>query len=315
MKVLVVGCGSIGKRHISNLVGLDGIDRIFVYTKNTQYLDTLEKKGKITIIYDLEETDADFAIIANETNKHIDTAVQLAERGINLFIEKPLSHNLDRIEALKEAVKRRKIKVFIAYNLRFLSAIEYIKKQLSQKVIGNLYFAKIEVGQFLPSWRPNVDYRQSYSAKKAMGGGVALDLSHEVDYMRYFFGDPLLWKVIKTRVSNLEIDSDDIFEGIYLFSDDFVCNVHLDYLQMTKRRKIRIVGSRGSIVCDFVNKYMNVTLEGRESILNDEKMFDINKTYMEEMKHFIKVIKSGNEPAISLSDGIEALKLLEDGNV
>lgn len=317
MKVLVVGCGSIGKRHIRNLTGLNIVEDILIFTKNAQCLDNFEDKKKLKIVNALAFNDikVDFAIIGNETNKHIDTAIFLAERGIHLFIEKPLSHNLDKAEILKEIAERRKVKVFIAYNLRFLGAMKYIKKQLSEKNVGDLYFAKIEVGQFLPSWKPNTDYRLSYSASRARGGGVSLDLSHEIDYMRYFFGDPCSWKVIKTKVSNLEIDSDDIFEGIYLFPDNFICNVHLDYLQADKKREIRIAGSKGTIVCDFVKKYIELTTDYGRTIINDEEMFDINRAYVDEMCHFIKVIKEDMNPNISLSDGVKALELLEGGDV
>lgn len=315
MKVLVVGCGSIGKRHIRNLIELNIIKDILIFTKNIQCLDNFEDKKKIKMINSINDIKVDFAVISNETNKHMDTAILLADQGIPLFIEKPLSHSLDKVEILKNILERKKIKAFIAYNLRFLGAIECIEKQLSNKAIGDLYFAKIEVGQYLPSWRPDADYRLSYSASKGRGGGVSLDLSHEIDYMRHLFSDPCSWKVVKTRVSKLEIDSDDIFEGIYLFPNDFICNVHLDYLQTDKKREIRIVGSKGIIICDFIRKYIELTTNNGKTITDKKGMFDINRTYVDEMRHFIEVIKGDKEPKISLSDGIRALELLEDGNV
>ena len=115
--------------------------------------------------------------------------------------------------------------------------MKYVKDRLSEKIIGDLYFAKIEVGQFLPLWRPDRDYRDSYSASKAKGGGVALDLSHEIDYMRYLLETPVTGKYLKARASKLEIDSDDVFEGIYRYDNNFICNVHMDYLQKDKNVK------------------------------------------------------------------------------
>lgn len=315
MKVLVIGCGSIGKRHINNLIRLNNIENVLVCTKNVHCLDDLKNKSKIKIINSLNDVKADFAIIANETIKHLDTAILLAEKGINLFIEKPLSCDLDKVDILKDIVEKKKLKVFIAYNLRFLGAVEYIKTLISKKTIGNLYFAKIEVGQFLPFWRPDRDYRHSYSASRLKGGGVALDLSHEIDYMRYFFGDPCSWKVIKTKVSKLEIDSDDIFEGIYLFSNNFLCNVHMDYLQVNKKRNIRILGDEGTMICDFIGKYIKLVHNRKETVVSGEDMFDGDKTYMDELNHFIQSIELDTEPRIMLSDGIKALRLLEDGNV
>lgn len=316
MKVLVVGCGSIGRRHVNNLLKLDNIENILIYTKHCpENLKTEDRKEKIVIINSLRDAEVDSAIIANETYKHIDTAIFLAEKGINLFIEKPLSHNLKKVDSLRDVVKRKKIKAFIGYNLRFLGAIEYIKDRLSKGILGNLYFAKIEVGQNLLQWRPDRDYRNSYSSSREKGGGVALDLSHEIDYMRYLFGDPCYWKVIRTKVSGLEIDSDDIFEGVYVYDNNFVCNVHMDYLQLDKKRDIRIVGSEGTLVCDFVKKNIRVNRNNKEETVNDASLFDINKTYENELIHFMASIENDTEPKVTLEDGIKALKLLEDGNV
>lgn len=315
MNALVVGCGSIGKRHINNLIKLNNIESVFVYTKNKNCLKELDldNKSKIRTINNLSDIKPDFAIIANETYKHIGTAISLAERGVNLFIEKPLSHSLKKTDTLLKIVKEKDLKVFVAYNLRFLKAMEFIKEQISKKSIGDLYFARIEVGQYLPQWRPDKDYRDSYSASKIRGGGAALDLSHEIDYMRYLFGEPGNWKVIKAKVSDLEIDSEDIFEGIYLYDNNFICNVHMDYLQLNKKREIRIVGSKGEIICDFIKN--KITVNNKNRVINGKKMFDINKTYTDELIHFIESIKKDTEPVITLEDGIKVLMLLEDKNV
>jgi predicted dehydrogenase len=140
-------------------------------------------------------------------------------------------------------------------------------------------------------------------------------LSHEIDYMRYLFGDPCTWKVLETKVSQLDIESEDMFEGIYQFSDKFVCNVHMDYLQRDKKREIRIVGSKGTIICDFLGKHIKLKVNGDETLINNESMFDIGRTYLDELEHFIASKNTNIEPDITLSDGIKVLKLLEDGNV
>jgi len=322
MKVLVVGYGSIGRRHVGNLLKLSDVSNITVCTKIKTSIKNLDNSDRVQFIDSLSQfapsspQHFDFSIIANETYKHIETAILLAEKGINLFIEKPISHNLEKIKILEDIVKKREIIVFIGYNLRFLGAIQYIKEELIKGTIGDLYFVKIEVGHYLPLWRPWRGYRSSYSAVKAMGGGAALDLSHEIDYMRYLFGDPCYWRVIKTKVSSLEIDSDDIFEGIYMYRNNFICNVHMDYLQSDKRREIRIVGSKGSLICDFVKGEIRITIGGDErTVIDNRDMFDLNRTYMDELLHFIEAVKDNTKPRITLDDGIGALRLLEDGNV
>lgn len=312
MNVLVVGCGAIGRRHITNLLNIDTVERILIYTKVKDCLTYFDRKKSIASVHSLHEVKADFAIVANETCKHIETAIVLAEQGFDLFIEKPLSHNLERVDVLKEIVKQRNLKVFVAYNMRFLGALNAMKNLLTKKMIGQPYFAKIEVGQYLPSWRPGRDYRESYSAHSEKGGGVALDLSHELDYMRYLFGEPCCWKVLNTKVSDLEIDSADMFEGLFLYESGFVCNVHLDYLQMEKKRKIRIVGSEGVLVCDFVNQEMRIIKNNSEERIDDKSLFDLPGSYMSELHHFIDSIQNDTEPCITTDDGIKALKLLSD---
>ncbi|MBZ0155807.1 MAG: Gfo/Idh/MocA family oxidoreductase [Alphaproteobacteria bacterium] len=320
MRVIVVGYGSIGKRHVCSLLKFNNIAKISIFTG---IKEEIPLDGRIQLIDSslyslddiLEHERFDFAIVANETYKHIDTAITLAEKGIPLFIEKPLSNNLDRVETLREIIDAKKLKVFIAYNLRFLGAIRKAKQELKKGAIGQPYFAKIEVGQYLPDWRPNSDYRKLYSADGLRGGGAGLDLSHEVDYMYHLFGMPSSWKVFKAKVSALEINSEDIFEGMYQFENGFLCNVHMDYLQRIKKRTLRIIGSNGTITLDIAGKYMEI-VNGREiQYLTDETFFDTGRTYIDELRHFIDAVKSDTPPLISLNDGISVLKLLEDKNV
>ncbi len=317
MNVLVVGCGSIGKRHIHNLVKFDKVKRVFVYTRSKDCFDALDmSSGKILPVTNLEGISPDFAVICNETHKHLDTAISLAKKGVHLFIEKPLSYNLTNTENLRNIAAKKNIKVAIGYNLRFLRAVGFIKEKIEKKYIGNLYFARFEVGQYLPDWRKFVDYRKSYSASSKKGGGVFLDLSHEIDYMRYLFGDPIDWKVIKTRVSGLEIDSDDIFEGIYRYRNNFVCSVHMDYLEPQKRRFARIVGSKGVITLDLAKMQIRVERAGKkELVVRKTSYFDLNKTYIDELKDFIVSIETGRNPCITIQDGIKALKLIREKNV
>jgi predicted dehydrogenase len=319
LKVLVVGYGSVGRRHVANLTRIGGIDEVFVYTKMAGNGDSnVEKKitfldaSNTTMNEACKQARADFAIIANQTYKHIDTALVLAENGLHLFIEKPLSHNKERINVLKEVVQSMQLKVFVAYNLRFLPAIQLIKNQLSQKAIGELYFARIEAGRYLPSWRTSIAYQVCYSAREEFGGGVHLDLSHEVDYMRYLFGDPYNWKTMKSKVSDFEISSKDIFEGLYEYHNGFICNVHMDYLQRKPMRQIRILGSRGSIVCDLVNKWMELRSDESECRFTEERFFKIEDTYVDELRIFMECINSNKYPNITIVDGERVLELLED---
>jgi len=312
--VLLVGCGSIGKRHLSNLLKRATIEKLYIVTKNEHCCDC-QQSDKIIFSESLEGIRADMAVIANETQKHMATAIQLASAGMHLFIEKPLSCNLDDFDMLQSLVEKNNLKAFVGYNLRFLKAFHTLREIIDKKSIGEPYFAQIEVGQYLPTWRPDRDYRKTYSANRKKGGGVALDLSHEIDYMRYLFGDPCTWKVLKTRVSKLQIDTDDIFQGTYVFPNQFICTVHMDYLQRQTTRTIRIIGSEGTLVCDFIDKQIQVTVNDTMTAITDEDLFDITRTYQDEMDHFITAVEMGSEPMITLDDGKKICELIEDGNV
>lgn len=310
MNALVVGCGSIGRKHIANLIGLDCIGRVYVYSKVKNIRDIFHSR-KVEPVKGLNAP-ADFAIIANETYKHIDTAISLAKNGLNLFIEKPVSNNLDGINKLKLVARKNNIKIAVGYNLRFLGCIKLIKGLLKKGRLGKLYFARFEAGQYLPDWRKNIDYRECYSSFESKGGGVSLDLSHEIDYMRYFFGEPYDYKTMKARSGSLKIDSEDIFEAVYFFDNNFVCSVHLDYLRRNKERRIFILGSKAQLECDLVSKKLTIKKNnGRDSVLTRSGYFDIEKTYKDELRDFIKAIKSGKKPDVSIEDGIKVLELLE----
>lgn len=320
MRALVAGFGSAGKRHISNLLELEGMEGITVLTSHwsgewsgppgVRFIGSLDGIGERGA-----PSGADFAILANETGKHLETAIALARKGVDLFIEKPLSHSLEGVESLVDAVRESGVRVFVAYNMRFMGAIRRVKEELERGAVGAPYFARIEAGQFLPYWRPGSDYRKGYSGSKKRGGGVHLDLSHELDYMRFLFGDPLSWKTARAGVSSLEIDSEDVFEGIYHYGDGFICSVHLDYLQRRKTRKIIVVGSCGRIECDLVEGSIVVESRGTEERIDDERLFGLDGTYKDELAYFLDALKKGDDPEPGLHDGIAVLKLLEDSGV
>ena len=320
MNALVIGYGSIGKRHVDNLLKLSQIERIIVCSNHLDSFQNHPEREKLRSVRSLEELfpmmsngkQFDFAIVANETYKHVETANALAGYGINLFIEKPISDSAKKAISFKKVAEKSNIKIFVAYNFRFLGAIQYIKNQISAGVFGSLYFGEIEVGQYLPSWRPLSDYRESYSARKEQGGGAALDLSHEIDYMRYLFGDPVSWESMKSKVSDLDINSEDLFKGIYRFSSGFLCSVHTDYIRHNRKRRMNLVGSKGTLECDFIEKYSKIQKNtGEISLIKDAHLFDVDESYRSELNHFIECIEKDKTPLITLDDGIEVLKLIE----
>jgi len=307
MRALVIGCGSIGRRHIRNLAGM-GVRDIRVVSRRPGCLRPLGGlPARVTVIGSAAGVAADFAMICNETDRPFRRADPFLKRGMPVFIEKPVSHSLKEARRLLPWARRGKI--FIAYNFRFLGAIRHIKGLLDRRVLGTVYSARFEVGQYLPDWRPGRDWKRTYSADPKRGGGVALDLSHEIDYMRYLFGDPVRHATMRSRAGGLESKVESLFEGLYQYADGFTCSVHMDYLQRIPRRTIRIVGTKAVLECDLIGKRMEILSPGRRRVLTDKRFFDLDKTYRDELAHFIRCVAGRERPLIGVPDGIRALEL------
>ncbi len=314
MKALVCGFGSIGRRHVRNLARLPGIDSVEVYTRIPGDSALMELPPKARFIRRPEESNADLCVVANDTSLHVATALEMAKKGMHLFIEKPVSHGLAGTRRLADTVRRRRLTAAVGYNLRYLGCLGEIRSALRRREIGKLLCARISAGYFLPAWRKGG--RKAYSCFRSKGGGVDLDLSHELDYMRWLFGEPREWKVVKGRSGQVTVDSCDHFDGIYSFPGGFVCGVHLDYLKKEKERVIEITGSRGAISCDLVAGRLRIECDGKPArLLKGKRYFDLDATYVAEMKDFLACARGKKRALCGLEDAIKTLRLLEDGHV
>ncbi|MCC3646345.1 Gfo/Idh/MocA family oxidoreductase [Cytobacillus oceanisediminis] len=307
MKVLFVGLGSIGKRHLKNFLDLNDDADVLIY-KPSKIKEHLPFKQYIN--YDealLELPDAVF--ICNPTHLHVEYAIKAAKKGCHLFIEKPLSHNLNGVKELVEIVRENNIVAFIGCNLRFHPGLRKVKNLIEKSSIGKIYSISVYAGQYLPDWRPSKDYRQTYSASEEYGGGVIMDLIHELDYLKWLLGDFKEVCALSGKVSNLEINCEDIAEILLKTKSDVIAHIHLDYLQRNYSRGCKIIGENGTITWNYSG---NIIKEF--NILNNEWKsydieFDINKMYLEEMEHFIKCIKNTCKPLVNIEEGERVLEI------
>lgn len=308
MVVGVIGFGSIGKRHCLNLLEL-GIKNIILFRETGSGNDlNLEE------IYDFDiflNRPFDFIIISNPTSLHYKYLKIILEKNINVFIEKPVVSNWFEYEAIKEFTKEYSGFSMVAYNMRFHPVVMKVKELLDQKHIGKVYSARFFVGQYLPDWRPNTDYRTSYSSINEMGGGVILDLSHEIDMARFLFGEvERNFHAISTKISNLEIDTEDIAEIHYQSETKVIVSLHLDYLVRGYSRYFEIIGEKARIFGDFSNNTLQVIGDKNELIINENfSEFDRNKMYLDLMTFYIENYKLGKQVKLNLNDGLETLKI------
>ena len=315
MHILVVGAGSIGQRHIKNLVGLGITVSIVEPTKNgfvEGWGRTLAGKFLYSSILEaFEQPDYDAAIVAVPTYLHMEVAVSLAQHNMPLFIEKPVSHCMEDVLFFQGEMEHYKQWAVVGYSMRFHPAIQIIKDLLPQ--IGTPLYARAEVGQYLPDWHPEEDYRNWYMAHEDQGGGALLDLSHEIDYMRWLFGDiKVLEGYVSTHPhSNLEMDADNIAELTGVVGESVICSIHMDLLDRSYNRRLRIVGSEGTISWDWGDGSVLLYLPGGEDPNEYPYYTDRNIQFKEEMEAFVDSVQSGipHPTLATLEDGIEVLKV------
>lgn len=311
MKVLVVGYGSIGKRHIDNLSSLQ-TSEILVCTKR-KYDEFLRKKN-CKVFKSLRKCIVErpnVALITDITSEHVAIAIKLANMGINLFIEKPLSNSFNNVKKLLSVVKKRKLTTMVGCNLRFHPCIKKIKEMISEKEIGRIISVHVENGSYLPDWHTYEDYRNSYAARKDLGGGVVLTCIHEIDYLYWFFGNVKEIFSITGKFSDLKITAEDLSSILLRFKNNVVAEVHLDYFQNPAFRSCKIIGTKGIIYWDSnINLVKVYDIKKKKwSIKMRLREFDENETYIREINHFINCVKKNKKTINTIEDGAKTLEI------
>jgi len=313
MKFLIAGLGSIGERHLKNLKSLYDCE-ILAYRVIERDRNDLVKKYGVKSLRDLKEAldlRPDGVLVTNPTSLHIPVALASARRECNLFIEKPLSHQLDGVLELERIVHEKDLVCLVGCNFRFHPGLMKIKSFLEEGRIGKVLSARIEAGEYLPDWHPREDYREGYSAKNSLGGGAILTLIHEIDYAYWFFGLPEKVFAFAEKLSPLQMDVEDTAEILLKFSDEKIVEIHLDYLQRSPSRSCQIIGEEGTILWDYQKNQVELfTAKNRNwQIFPGEKCFERNQMFLEEMRHFVSVVEGREKPQVTLKDGIEVLKI------
>ncbi len=299
MNVLLIGYGSIGKRHFEILSSMQFIKEISIVTKQNLSIPTSKIYHKINDIENLSKFD--YFIIANETYNHHNSFKHIIQRVKNkiILIEKPL---FEKVYDLTVGNNN----VYVAYNLRFHPIIEYIKNQIQDSKI--LYFNVI-TGQYLPTWRPDQDYRKSYSSSLKKGGGVLRDLSHELDYTIWLCGNIRELLSINSKISNLEIDSDDIFTSVGRTKDNVIINLTMDYLSKIPSRQILIYLEDKTIKADLNNGI--VSISNNSDITIDHREIDSERNISYKKMHESIILKNGKN-VCSYHEGLSILEIIDN---
>ena len=302
VKICFFGMGSIGKRHLKNLVKILKERKLnfeIDVVKRTREVDE-EVRFYINNIYSIKDftpTFYDIVFIVNDTSAHIETLNLMKNYSNNFFIEKPLRINVNKININDYKDK----KIYIACPMRYSNVIEYLKKEID---VSKVYSVRAICSTYLPDWRPTIDYRHNYSAKKELGGGVTLDLIHEWDYLTYLLGFPEKVFNLNKKVSHLEINSDDLSIYIAEYKDKLV-EIHLDYFGRIPTRKVEFFLKEGTVIGDFIKN--TVTLENAREI----KLSDDIDDYIKEMNNFLDIIFNQKDNFNNLENAYRVLKLIK----
>ncbi len=311
-RVLVIGLGSIGKRHLKNIKYVFPRIEVLLFSRKKE----LSNYEGCCVLHDLSEAikmNVQAAFICTPSTFHLEIANTMVESGIHILIEKPVSNSSHGLLELKNKAEKRGVKVMVGYNLRFVKSLDFFRSLLQSDVYGEPLCIKAEVGQYLPDWRPGKDYRESVSAKKSLGGGALLELSHEIDYLSWIFGQPIYASGVSVKVSNLDIDVDDLVIGHLVFEKKS-CKInvtfHLDFLQRQSFRQCKAICKQGTVIWDAIADNVMLFCNDKEVLLYQGKA-DRNESYLIEIKEFLQAIEDDTETPVSLADGIRTMSVVE----
>ena len=317
--VLIVGLGSIGKRHLEVLKKLRRDCLVTVVSRTAKYIennfvDFCAKSISEAVFKNPIKQKISCALICSPATEHLDNAIELCQKGIHVLIEKPISTDrksstdLFKLNNLKKIVKDKKIKTLTGYMLRHDPAAKKFKELIDKGAIGEVFYVYSKCSSYLPNWRPNQDYRKSVSANRSLGGGVLLELSHEIDYLIWFFGElESVYAELGTS-DILNLDVEDSADLILKSKKGASISLHLDFLNKQTERYVEAFGSKGQIKWDFAKK--SVSLQAEE-VLEFTHHEDYNYNYEQQILHFLKSIEEGSPTVVPIEDAIKRLEVVE----
>jgi len=314
-KILIVGLGSIGRRHLRNLMALGAKDLVLVRSHRSSMpeaeLEGFEVEGDLG--HALAKHRPDGVIIANPTSMHVDSAAQAAETGCSILLEKPVGDSLEDAERLRGVVKRTSARVLIGFQFRFHPAVRLARRAISSGELGRIMSAHVHYGEHLPSWHPWEDYRKGYAARADLGGGVLLTQCHALDYLPWLVGAVQdVWGFV-AKLSDLEVDVEDTAEIGLRFAGGALGTLHLDFAQQPPSHNLQVNGTEGTLTCDLLTGSARVYRVARSEWEDfpPPNGWDRNSMFMAEMEHFLAVARRAALPSCSLDDGVRVMQLID----
>ncbi|MBE0672448.1 MAG: Gfo/Idh/MocA family oxidoreductase [Anaerolineales bacterium] len=329
MKFLIAGLGSVGRRHMRNLLALGERDIVLLRTRKATLPDD-ELAGypvETDLLEALKKHKPNAVIVANPTSLHLETAIPAAEAGCHILLEKPISGSTEGLSQLEDVVKKSGSKILVAFQFRFHPGLMRAKELISNGEIGRIISAHVHFGEYLPAWHPWEDYRQGYAARSDLGGGVVLTQCHSLDYLPWLVGKVRSVWSFTGKISDLEVDVEDTAEIGLRFESGALGNLHLDFNQQPPAHRFEIIGTKGTIKWDLSDGATRIYRASPESLAistgRDIKAggewqtyplvegWERNVMFLDQMKHFVDVTNGKAEPTCPLEDGVRVQHLVE----
>ncbi|MCP9451754.1 MAG: Gfo/Idh/MocA family oxidoreductase [Nitrospira sp.] len=315
MRALIIGFGSIGQRHATNLRAILNPVELVVLRREGR-MDSAIRDLRAYVVKDLEtalNSRPDFAVVATPSARHIDVLLPLLESGVPCYVEKPIVSRRDDLRKLASLLAGL-TDVPITHagcNLRYMPSLLKLRQLVVDGVIGNVVRASLQAGQWLPDWRPGRDYRATYSAQSSEGGGVVLDLMHEIDAARWLFGDFDRVFGIAGKLSSLDISAEDTACLVLgKRTGGPVVTIGLDYVSRCRLRRYEIIGEKGTLIWDFSLARLELITNSSVTPIkctNDD--FDMGKTYVTAMREFVEGVEHNCPTSQDIFEGMRSVDL------
>jgi predicted dehydrogenase len=313
MKVLVAGLGSIGRRHLANLRQVHAGAEIIALSSRGR---TVSVDGADCVVISLAEAinyHIDAAIVATPAPMHVPMCRELLAAGVDVLVEKPLSHTLDGVAELTRLVARTGRILMVGYTLRFHPLVKLLREEIAAGTIGRILSARFEIGQYLPDWRPAVDFRESVTARSELGGGALLELSHELDYAQWILGPIASVQSRLSRQADWNLDVEDCVDLIAEFTSGPVGTIHLDLLQRVAQRSCKLIGTEGTLEWDQQSQTVRRFTAATKAwdAVGSSAGVDRNQMYLDELTHFYTSIATRTESLGTLAGAVDTLRVID----
>jgi predicted dehydrogenase len=309
---MIAGLGSIGRRHLRNLLAL-GERELLLYRTHRSTLPQAELQG-FPVETDLKaalDWGPEAVIVANPTALHLEVAIPAARAGCHLLIEKPVSHSMDGLADLQQAFEWGGGRALVGFQFRFHPGLEQAARRLAEGAIGRPLSARAVYAEYLPGMHPWEDYHAGYAARRELGGGVVFTLCHPLDTLRWLLGEVEAVWAFTGQLNQLGLDVEDTAEIGLRFTDGALGSVHLDYNRRPPDHHLEINGAEGTLRWDNAGGKLEIfwAESGEWQVVPPPAGFERNSMFLEEMRHFLALARGEVEPRCSLQDGARALEL------